>query len=99
MYTFNKIWGVVTQEEAKKKIDEQRKEIIGETKNLEEQAISIVGGDIYEELVKGYTEKQSGRDCKNLPAFIIKHLPVVLPLITTISTLSIKEFQLVVTQR
>lgn len=76
MYTFNNMWGVVTPEEAKAKIDEQRKEIIGEPKNLEEQAISLVGRDIYEKLVKGYTEKQWGRDCKDLPAFIIKRLPV-----------------------
>ena len=76
MYTFNKMWGVVTPEEAQSKIDEQRKEIIGEPKNLEEQAISLVGRDIYEKLVKGYTEKQWGRDCKDLPAFIIKRLPV-----------------------
>lgn len=76
MYTFNKMWGVVTPEEAQAKIDEQRKEIIGEPKNLEEQAISLVGRDIYEKLVKGYTEKQWGRDCKDLPAFIIKRLPV-----------------------
>ena len=76
MYTFNKMWGVVTPDEAKAKIDEQRKEIIGEPRNLEEQAISLVGRDIYEKLVKGYTEKQWGRDCKDLPAFIIKRLPV-----------------------
>lgn len=76
MYTFNKMWGVLTPEEAKAKIDEQRKEIIGEPKNLEEQAISLVGRDIYEKLVKGYTEKQWGRDCKDLPSFIIKRLPV-----------------------
>lgn len=76
MYTFNKMWGVVTPEEAQAKIDEQRKEISGEPKNLEEQAISLVGRDIYEKLVKGYTEKQWGRDCKDLPAFIIKRLPV-----------------------
>ena len=76
MYTFNKMWGVVTPEEAQTKIDEQRKEIIGEPKNLEDQAISLVGRDIYEKLVKGYTEKQWGRDCKDLPAFIIKRLPV-----------------------
>jgi len=76
MYTFNKMWGVVTPEEAKAKIDEQRKEVTGEPKNLEEQAISLVGRDIYEKLVKGYTEKQWGRDCKDLPAFIIKRLPV-----------------------
>ena len=76
MYTFNKMWGVVTPEEAAKKIEEQRKEINHEPKNLEEQAISLVGRDIYEKLIKGYTEKQWGRDCKNLPAFIIKRLPV-----------------------
>lgn len=76
MYTFNKIWGVVTPEEAAAKIEEQKKEITGEPKNLEEQAISLVGRDIYEKLVKGYTEKQWGRDCKDLPAFIIKRLPV-----------------------
>lgn len=76
MYTFNKMWGVVTPEEAVAKIEEQKKEITGEPKNLEEQAISLVGRDIYEKLVKGYTEKQWGRDCKELPAFIIKRLPV-----------------------
>lgn len=76
MYTFNKMWGVVTPEEAKAKIDEQRKEVTGEPKNLEEQAISLVGRDIYEKLIKGYTEKQWGRDCKDLPSFIIKRLPV-----------------------
>lgn len=76
MYTFNKMWGVVTPEEATAKIDEQRKEIAGEPRNLEEQAISLVGRDVYEKLVKGYTEKQWGRDCKDLPAFIIKRLPV-----------------------
>lgn len=76
MNTFNKMWGVVTPEEAQAKIDEQRGEIVGEPKNLEEQAISLVGRDIYEKLVKGYTEKQWGRDCKDLPAFIIKRLPV-----------------------
>lgn len=76
MYTFNKMWGVVTPEEAAKKIEEQRQEITGEPRNLEEQAISLVGRDIYEKLIKGYTEKQWGRDCKDLPAFIIKRLPV-----------------------
>lgn len=76
MYTFNKMWGVVTPEEAAAKIEEQKKEITGEPQNLEEQAISLVGRDIYEKLVKGYTEKQWGRDCKDLPAFIIKRLPV-----------------------
>ena len=76
MYTFNKMWGVVTPEEAAAKIEEQKKEITGEPQNLEEQAISLVGRDIYEKLVKGYTEKQWGRDCKELPAFIIRRLPV-----------------------
>ena len=76
MYTFNRMWGVVTPEEAAAKIAEQRKEITGEPKNLEEQAISLVGRDIFEKLVKGYTEKQWGRDCKDLPAFIIRRLPV-----------------------
>ena len=76
MYTFNKMWGVTTPEQAAEKIAEQRKEIIGEPRNLEEQAISLVGRDIYERLIKGYTEKQWGRDCKDLPAFIIKRLPV-----------------------
>ena len=76
MYTFNKMWGVVTPEEAAAKIEEQKKEVKGEPKNLEEQAISLVGRDIYEKLIKGYTEKQWGRDCKDLPAFIIKRLPV-----------------------
>lgn len=76
MYTFNKMWGVVTPEEAVAKIEGQKKEIVGEPKNLEEQAISLVGRDIYEKLIKGYTEKQWGRDCKELPAFIIKRLPV-----------------------
>ncbi len=76
MYTFNKMWGVVTPEEAQEKISEQRKEIVGTPKNLEEQAISLVGRDVYEKLVKGYTEKQWGRECVDLPAFIIKRLPV-----------------------
>ena len=77
MYTFNKMWGVITPEEAAAKIEEQRKEAnITEPKNLEEQAISLVGTDIYEKLVKGYTEKQWGRPCTELPAFIIRRLPV-----------------------
>lgn len=77
MYTFNKMWGVVTPEEAAAKIEEQKKSAgIKEPKNLEEQAISLAGIDIYEKLVKGYTEKQWGRSCKELPAFIIKRLPV-----------------------
>lgn len=77
MYTFNKMWGVVTPQEAAEKIEEQKRAAgITEPKNLEEQAISLVGTDIYEKLVKGYTEKQWGRSCKELPAFIIKRLPV-----------------------
>ena len=76
MYTFNKMWGIVTPEEAAAKIAEQRKEITGEPRNLEEQAISLVGRDIYEKLIKGYTEKQWGRPCTELPAFIIRRLPV-----------------------
>ncbi len=76
MYTFNKMWGVVTPEEAAAKIAEQRREINNEPRNLEEQAISLVGRDIYEKLVKGYTEKQWGRPCDRLPSFIIKRLPV-----------------------
>ena len=76
MYTFNQMWGVVTPEEAAAKIETQRREISGEPKNLEEQAISLVGRDIYETLIKGYTEKQWGRDCRELPSFIIKRLPV-----------------------
>ncbi|MBR6931923.1 MAG: UDP-galactopyranose mutase, partial [Bacteroidales bacterium] len=76
MYTFNKMWGVVTPEEAAEKIAQQRKEITGEPRNLEEQAISLVGRDVYEKLVKGYTEKQWGRDCRDLPSFIIRRLPV-----------------------
>ncbi len=77
MYTFNKMWGVVTPQEAAAKIEEQKKEAgITEPKNLEEQAISLVGKDIYEKLIKGYTEKQWGRPCDQLPSFIIKRLPV-----------------------
>ena len=76
MYTFNQMWGVVTPEEAASKIAEQRREICGEPRNLEEQAISLVGRDIYETLIKGYTEKQWGRDCRELPSFIIRRLPV-----------------------
>ncbi len=77
MYTFNKMWGVVTPQEAEAKIQAQREEAgITEPKNLEEQAISLVGKDIYEKLIKGYTEKQWGRPCNELPSFIIKRLPV-----------------------
>ena len=77
MFTFNKIWNVVTPAEAAAKIEQQRKAAgIGIPKNLEEQAISLVGIDIYEKLIKGYTQKQWGRPCSQLPAFIIKRLPV-----------------------
>ena len=77
MYTFNKMWGVVTPEEAAAKIEAQRREAgITEPRNLEEQAISLVGTDIYEKLIKGYTQKQWGRPCNELPSFIIKRLPV-----------------------
>ena len=76
MNTFHEMWGVETAEEAKAIINEQKEVIQGEPKNLEEQAISLVGTDIYEKLVKGYTEKQWGRDCKDLPTFIIERLPV-----------------------
>jgi UDP-galactopyranose mutase len=76
MNTFSKMWGISTPQEARAIIARQKKSVEGEPKNLEEQAISLVGKDIYEKLVKGYTEKQWGRDCKELPAFIIKRLPV-----------------------
>lgn len=76
MNTFRAMWGVRTPAEAQAMIDKQRAEITGEPRNLEEQAIRLVGRDIYEKLIKGYTEKQWGRDCTELPAFIIKRLPV-----------------------
>lgn len=76
MNTFSRLWNIKTPAEAKAIIDEQRKEIKGEPQNLEEQAISLVGRDIYEKLVKGYTQKQWGKLCTELPAFIIKRLPV-----------------------
>lgn len=77
MNTFNKLWGVITPEQAKAKIQEQIDELnIGEINNLEEQALSLVGTDVYEKLIKGYTEKQWGRDAKELPSFIIKRLPL-----------------------
>ncbi len=76
MNTFNRLWGVVTPEQARQKIEEQVRSLdIKEPKNLEEQALSLVGPDVYEKLIKGYTEKQWGRDCKDLPASIIKRLP------------------------
>jgi len=73
MYTFNQLWGVTTPEEAKARINKDK--YTGVVHNLEEQALSLVGRDIYEKLIKGYTEKQWGRDCRNLPSFIIKRLP------------------------
>ena len=77
MNTFSKMWNIRTPQEAKEKIAEQVAETgITEPKNLEEQGLSLVGKDVFEKLVKGYTEKQWGRDCKDLPAFIIKRLPV-----------------------
>lgn len=76
MNTFSRMWGISTPTEAKAKIDGQRASVQGEPENLEEQAISLVGTDLYQKLIKGYTEKQWGRDCKDLPAFIIKRIPV-----------------------
>ena len=76
MNTFSKMWGIFTPTEAKEIIERQKAEIIGEPKNLEEQAISLVGKDIYTKLIKGYTEKQWGKSCDELPSFIIKRLPV-----------------------
>lgn len=76
MNTFSKMWGISTPAEAKAIIEEQRASITGTPKNLEEQAISLVGKDIYEKLIKGYTEKQWGRPCTEIPSFIIKRLPV-----------------------
>ena len=77
MYTFNKMWGVITPEEARAKLDEQIASVkIDSPKNLEEQALSLIGPDIYNKLIKGYTEKQWGRKATELPAFIIKRLPV-----------------------
>lgn len=76
MNTFTKLWNILTPSEAKEKIEKQRTTIHGKPKNLEEQAISLVGMDVYKKLIKGYTEKQWGRSCADLPAFIIKRLPV-----------------------
>ena len=76
MNTFNRMWGVITPDEARAKIESQRASIKDEPRNLEEQAISLVGEDIYRKLIKGYTEKQWGRDCTELPSFIIRRLPV-----------------------
>lgn len=77
MNTFSRLWGITTPEEAQERIREQiRQQAVGEPKNLEEQALSLVGRDVYEKLIKGYTEKQWGRDCRELPAFIIKRVPL-----------------------
>lgn len=76
MNTFSKMWGVVTPQQAKEMIERQRGEVAGEPQNLEEQAVSLVGRDIFEKLIRGYTEKQWGRSCRELPPFIIKRLPV-----------------------
>ena len=76
MNTFYELWGIKTPDEAKAMIDRQRSEIKGEPQNLEEQAVSLVGREVYEKLIKCYTEKQWGRDCRELPSFIIKRLPV-----------------------
>ena len=76
MNTFYELWGTKTPDEAKAMIDKQRSEIKGEPQNLEEQAVSLVGREVYEKLIKCYTEKQWGRDCRELPPFIIKRLPV-----------------------
>ncbi len=76
MHTFYQMWGVTTPDAAREKIESQRQAVTGEPQNLEQQAISLVGQDIYEKLVKGYTEKQWGRPCDQLPAFIIRRLPV-----------------------
>lgn len=76
MNTFSKMWGISTPDEAKAMIEKQKAEVRGEPRNLEEQAISLVGRELYEKLVKGYTEKQWGRDCTELPAFIIRRIPV-----------------------
>ncbi len=76
MYTFNKMWGVVTPEEATERLKNRDRKSLENQRTLEEQAISLVGRDIYEKLIKGYTEKQWGRPCNELPSFIIKRLPV-----------------------
>lgn len=98
MYTFNKMWGVVTPEEAAAKIEEQKKEITGEPQNLEEQAISLVGRDIYEKLVKGYTEKQWGVTAKSFRHSLSGVFRSGLRLIIIISMHCIREFRSVVTQ-
>lgn len=97
MNTFNSLWGVKTPAEAQAKIDEQRAEAVvalggRDPQNLEEQALCLVGKDIFQKLIKEYTEKQWGRSCNELPAFIIKRLPVRLVLIITILMISIRAF-------
>jgi len=92
MWTFNKLWNVITPEEVKEIINSQSKDI-DEPKNLEEQAIKLVGKDVYEKLIKGYTEKQWRKPCNELPKEIIKRLPVRLNMITIISMTNIKVFQ------
>lgn len=99
MYTFNKMWGVVTPEEAAAKIEEQKKEITGEPKNLEEQAISLVGRDIYEKLVKGYTESSGVVTVRSFQLSSSSDFLLDLPLTTITSTLFIRVFQSVDTQR
>ena len=94
MNTFSKMWNIRTPEEAKKVIKDQIQELnITEPKNLEEQALSLVGRDVYEKLIKGYTEKQWGRSCTDLPAFIIKRLTIITSMIVS------RESQWVVTHR
>ena len=90
MWTYNKLWDVTSLEEVRAKIDSQK--YSGEIHNLEEQALSLVGKDKYETLIKEYTEKQWGRECKNLPSFIIKRLPTDLLLMETILMIDIKVF-------
>lgn len=100
MNTFSKMWNIRTPQEAKEIIEKQRKETgITEPQNLEEQALFLGGRDIYEKLIKGYTEKQWGRKCTELPAFIIKRLPFRLFTIITISMTDIREFRLAVIQQ
>ena len=95
MNTFSKLWNIATPAEAKAIIEKQKADLnISEPKNLEEQALSLVGTDVYEKLIKGYTEKQWGRDCKDLPAFIIKRLPLRFMTIIILTT-DIRESLLV----
>lgn len=98
MNTFNKLWDVITPDEAKAKIEEQRKAYYTENpQNLEEQAINLVGKDIYEKLIKGYTEKQWGRPCTQIPAFIIRRLPVRFTFDNNYFNDLYQEYRLVVT--